>query len=51
MVSRKPSRLRRTITTLAVAAVAAVGLVATPTIQQTAHAETPPFVQHADVRA
>lgn len=42
MVSRKPSRLRRALTTLAVAAVAAVGLVATPTIQQTAHAETPP---------
>ena len=42
MISRKPSRLRRALTTLAVAAVAAVGLVATPTIQQTAHAETPP---------
>ena len=41
-MTRKPSRLRRAITAFAVAAVAAVGLVATPTIQQAAHAETVP---------
>lgn len=41
-MTRKPSRLRRAITALAVAAIAAVGLVATPTVQQAAHAETVP---------
>lgn len=42
MSTRKPSRLRRAITALVVAAIAAVGLVATPTIQREAHAETIP---------
>ena len=41
-MTRKPSRLWRALTALAVAAIAAVGLVATPTVQQAAHAETVP---------
>ena len=42
MSTRKPSRLRRAITALVVAAIAAMGLVAAPTIQREAHAETMP---------